>query len=466
MSKAARRREARREALGPTKKQIRLSRREAQQRRILLMSTAVVAALVVIILIYGAASELWIKPGQPVAVADGEEIRTRDFQARVRFQRLNLITQLQNAYQQAQQDPQLQALFQSYMQSLLSQLNDPTQLGRDVLNQMIDEVLIKHEANRRGIIVSADDVQARLEEQFDFYRNGTPTPTATATATITPTATSTPLATNTPTNTPTPLPSPTGAFTPTATLAPTAVITQTATPRPTITPLPTATVVTEDAFKEMLAQQLDAWRSIDFTEADFRKILEAQLYDERLREVFNKDVATRDDHVQGVWMAFETEEGAKAVLDRMNSGESFDALAGEIRARTIVSATTSELPWTPTGGLAPRFGDEVEKAVFSTPAGQHTGVIAGNNSRWYIFNVTGHEQRDLDPQTLQQRHNENFQKWLDGQRTTNVQFMDYWESRVPTTPVVPLELVNAIQSAQPAEIPSFPTSPPQPSPNP
>ncbi len=460
MSKAARRREARRETVGPTKKQIRISRREAQQRRLILIFTIGVTVLVVGVLAFGLISEQVIRPRQPVAIADGEEISTAAFQARVRFARLNLIAQLRTIYQQAQ-DPQLQAIFQSYMQSLLNQLNDPTQIGRDVLNQMIDEVLIRHEANRRGITVSAEEVQGRLEQQFGFYRHGTPTPTATATATITPTATATPLVTNTPTNTPTPLPSPTGTLTPTATLAPTAIITQTATPFPTFTPFPTPTVVTEEGFKALLAQQTELWRSINFTEADYRKLVEAEIYTERLREVFNRDVPTRADHIMGAWMAFETEEGARAVLDRLNSGEPFDKLATEIRARTIVSATTGELPWTPLGDLAPRFGDEVEKAVFSTPAGQHTNIIAGSGNLWYIFNVTGHEQRDLDPQTLRQRQDDHFQQWLDEQRTTKVQFMDYWESRVPQDPAVPLDLVNAIQSAQPVLPPEFPTPLPQ-----
>lgn len=460
MSKAAKRRQARREAVGPTKKQIRLSRREAQQRRLILLFTVVVTVLVVGILGFGLLNEQVIKPRQPVAIADGEEISTTAFQARVRFARLNLIAQLRNIYQQAQ-DPQLQAIFQSYMQSLLNQLNDPTQIGRDVLNQMIDEVLIRHEANRRGITVSAEEVQERLEQQFGFYRHGTPTPTATATATITPTATATPLATNTPTNTPTPLPSPTGTLTPTATLAPTAVITQTATPFPTFTPFPTPTVVTEEGFKQLLAQQLELWRSINFTEADYRKLVEAELYDERLRELFNRDVPTREDHIMGAWMAFETEEGAKAVLDRLNSGEPFDKLAAEVRARTIVSATTGELPWTPVVDVAPRFGDEVQQAVSSTAAGQHTNVIAGSGNLWYIFNITGHEERDLDPQTLRQRQIDHFQQWLDDQRSTKVQFMDYWESRVPPDPAVPLDLVNAIQSAQPALPQEFPTPLPQ-----
>lgn len=456
MSKAAKRRQARREAVGPTKKQIRLSRREAQQRRLILLFTVVVTVLVVGILGFGLLNEQVIKPRQPVAIADGEEISTTAFQARVRFARLNLIAQLRNIYQQAQ-DPQLQAIFQSYMQSLLNQLNDPTQIGRDVLNQMIDEVLIRHEANRRGITVSAEEVQERLEQQFGFYRHGTPTPTATATATIAPTATATPLVTNTPT----PLPSPTGTLTPTATLVPTAVITQTATPFPTFTPFPTPTVVTEEGFKQLLAQQLELWRSINFTEADYRKLVEAELYDERLRELFNRDGPTREDHIMGAWIAFETEEGAKAALDRLNSGEPFDKLAAEVRARTIVSATTGELPWTPVVDVAPRFGDEVQQAVSSTAAGQHTNVIAGSGNLWYIFNITGHEQRDLDPQTLHQRQTDHFQQWLDGQRSTKVQFMDYWESRVPQDPAVPLDLVNAIQSAQPALPQEFPTPLPQ-----
>src|SRR5687768_8832297 len=86
----------RREPVGPTKKQIRLSRREQQQQRVLIIGTLVVVLLVAGVLVAGYVNEGLLKPRQPVATVrlhDGStvEITTAQFQERVRFERARFI---------------------------------------------------------------------------------------------------------------------------------------------------------------------------------------------------------------------------------------------------------------------------------------------------------------------------------------------------------------------------------------
>jgi hypothetical protein len=70
-----------------TKKHLARIQREQLQRRYLLIGSIIVIGLVLIVIGYGAFNEFYLKQRQPVAVVNGENIMTSDFQARVRYER-------------------------------------------------------------------------------------------------------------------------------------------------------------------------------------------------------------------------------------------------------------------------------------------------------------------------------------------------------------------------------------------
>ncbi|RXL55387.1 hypothetical protein EO238_33835, partial [Citrobacter sp. AAK_AS5] len=70
---------------------------------------------------------------------------------------------------------------------MIAQLNDTELLGEMVLNQMIDDQLIREEAAKRGITVSDEEIHEALQSSFGFYPMGTNTPTITPTMVNTPT---------------------------------------------------------------------------------------------------------------------------------------------------------------------------------------------------------------------------------------------------------------------------------------
>ena len=79
----------------------RVGRVEREQRytNIIIYSTAAVVGAIVLILIFGGVLEGLIRPNQPIAVVNGEELLTRDFQARVRYERTNMVNSYYQYYQ-------------------------------------------------------------------------------------------------------------------------------------------------------------------------------------------------------------------------------------------------------------------------------------------------------------------------------------------------------------------------------
>jgi parvulin-like peptidyl-prolyl isomerase len=132
-----------------TKKHLARAERERRQSRRILAATIVVAVLAVGLIGYGLVNEKIIKPNQPVAVVNGEEIGSKDFQARLRL--------------------------------LVGKKEERATNAGQIANSMISEVLIRQEAGKRGIVVSEDDVDNAIYKLFGYYPDGTPTSIPTGT---------------------------------------------------------------------------------------------------------------------------------------------------------------------------------------------------------------------------------------------------------------------------------------------
>ena len=160
----------------PTKKHLARMQREQMWRRWLIIGTIVVLVLVIGVLLYGFVFQSFIQSRQAVAIVDEQKITSGSWQARVRFQRANLLNNAQQTFQFAQafSDPSFQSSFASQLQQIKFQL-DPTSLGQQVLSTMIDEIIIAKEAAKKGITVSDAEVDKLFSDTFGYYPNGTPT---------------------------------------------------------------------------------------------------------------------------------------------------------------------------------------------------------------------------------------------------------------------------------------------------
>ncbi len=372
--------------------------REARIQRWILLATAGVVALVLLILAGGFFYERVIWPDQPVALVDGQPIRTREFQKRFRFAEDSLRQQAAFLQREiATLDPNdpaqasIAAIYRQQLNQINLQLQDPVSLGRAVLQQMIDERLIRAEAERRGIRVAPEAVEREIERRFGFVRE-TPTPVGSPTPTATPGS---------------------------------------GTPEPT--PLPTPTPMSEASFRALYAAQLRRWETeLGFTEADYRALVEADLLERQLRDAFAREVPTHEEQVDIRLITAETPDLAGELYRRIQM-EGFEKVFEEVQAGKVISATALNMGWTPVGGVGSIYGTELEKIVFATPVLSTTAVITSPVG-YHIAFVAGREDRELAPYYLQARQQQAFEDWLQKQRMdpNRVRYFD-WQNRLPRT---------------------------------
>jgi parvulin-like peptidyl-prolyl isomerase len=367
-----------------SKRQLSRREREARQRRLITIFAAITVGAVLLVLGFGFYQEYVAKPAAPVATVNGKAITTRDYQAMVRYRRLqsaSTIAQLQQqlSYLDATSEDQqfLVSYYQQYIQSLQSQA---ATIPTDALDAMIDDELIRQEAAKRNITVTAEELQEEIEKQFGYERNP-PTPT------------------------PTPI---------TATLA------------ITVTPTPTEAPMTLDQFQENYNEYVVAMRkNAGFSETTFRRVFESTLYRTKLQEALAVEVPLTAEQVHARHILVETEDEAKKVLERLQAGEDFSALAKELSKDTSNSENGGDLGWFPRGQMATEFED----AAFALEAGQTSDVVQTSYG-YHIINVLERDaNRALDETALEQKKSTALDDWLTVQRASEA-VKSYWSSEM------------------------------------
>lgn len=375
-----------------TRKQRSRLEEERRMERILVWGVGIVAILIVGVLGYGVVAERIIEPREPVAVVDETPITTAEFEARVKFRRLQLTNQMNYLYRQQQtmaaqgsgsesSGSSLQEYFQQQISQLQSQLTaeNAETLGNQVLDQMIQEELVRQEAERRDIEVTAEEVQSQIHESFGYDPDATPAPTATPPVTSTESLT---------------------------------------TSQPT--PAPTPTQMTEEDFREIYNRYMqEGLQPLGISEQQYRSWMKVSLLTEELQADMKEDLPQQAEQVKLRFLSVSSEERANELAQRLDSGEDFQALADEIQADEESPGSSSELGWLPQESLADRLGEETATTVFNMEIGEHTEPLTlGEQAQsYYIFEVVGHEERALEDNILEQMAQEKFQSWLEAQQS-------------------------------------------------
>ncbi len=452
-----------------TKKHLARQEREALQRRYILIGTIITLVIVVGLIIYGVLSETVIKSNQPVAIVNAEKITTKDFQTRTRYMRQQVIGNAVSNFQFLQafgSNPDIQASFAQQLAQVQVQL-EPNLIGQQVLDQMIDEVLIRQEAEQRGITVTEEEVDKAFQDALGYFPEGTPTsePTLETKPTSTLSALQLTLLPPTPTPTETPVITATVTSTATATLAPTNTPAPTEGPppsaTPTLAPSATPTEYTLEGYEQVYQDTIDGFKeSIDMREADLRALLEAQLYREKVQEAVLEELGVQPFEEQ-VWarhILVPDEVLATQVKQRLEAGEDFATLAGELSTDTSNKDQGGDLGWFGRGRMVAEF----EEAAFSLEIGEISEPVE-TSFGFHIIQVMGHEDRPLTQSEYDTLKQQKFDEWLTELRANSeTETRDYWTERVPAEPTLPPEIENFIQQIQqqqaaPPVIPSEPT---------
>ena len=446
--------------------------REKQQIKWITIGSIVVIVLVIASIGYGILDEKVLRGLRSVAVVNGEKISANDFRAFTKYYRNSLIQNAQRTYQFASMfgsDPTTLQNFGSQLISISGEL-DTNRAGQSAIDQMVADKLIRQEAKKRGITVSADEIEARMQEAFRYFPNGTPTPSPTsppvATSTLSPaqltmipptaTIVPTPVITTTATiSSPLPTLAATLESTATPTLAPTeAVITATATPLPTETPF------TFDAYKEAYATMVSEYQATEIPEATIRYVIESGIYREKLKEAVIGEVPCTEEQVWAQHILVGDENVAKDILSKLQAGEDWAKLAATYSTDTSNKDKSGDLGWFGRGQMVKEFEDG---AFALTQPGQISQPIK-TQFGYHIIRLVAHETRPISASQCTQLSDKKFDEWLTTYKSTaQVQVnSEFWQTIVPILPTMPAELQQVIQQMQGQNaVPSdFPTASP------
>jgi len=469
------------EKIPQSKKHLARQQREELQRRYLLIGLAVVIIAVVGVIIYGYLYESVIRDNQAILTVNGDKETAKQFQGQVRYARFSLIQNAYNTYQLAQMfgtDPSIQSSILSQLAQIQIQMSD-TVIGQQILDRMTDNLLIRQEAARRGITVTDEEVEKAFQEAFEFFPNGTPTPTASLeaiptstysalqmtvmapTATLDPVvatetavanetaatataevivataeaaATSTPTIEATPTQAPTATSTPSGPATATATLAPTA----------------TPTAYTLEGYQQLYQESLTGFSdNYNITESDLRYVIESQVY---YFKVYDAVLAEMNipRTVEQVWarhILLETQEQAEEVLGLLEGGADFAELAKTYSTDTSNKDKGGDLGWFGRNFMVAPF----EETAFALEPGALSGIVESDFG-FHIIQSLGKEERPLDETEYQSEKDAKFEEWLTAQQeAATIVTREDWTTRIPTEPTMPPEItdyINQLQSQQ------------------
>ena len=411
----------------PTRKHLVRAERDRRMRLGLLAGSGAILAIVVGLLGYGWYQVRVVQPRQPVAEVNAELISGGAFRGRVLFAQWNLIQQYQSLQQFISflgSDPETLQTYQPQLANLQLQLSNPQVLGEALLTQMVQEVLIREEAQARGIQIAEADIDRSFEEAFGFFPEGTPTPEPVPSATpggptIEPTSEPTATASQ-----PTPEPAVTPAVQP--------VVGVEETVDPNATPLPSATPYTREVYQANYDSYMSNLKIFGVDEATVRAVREAQLYRERLRESFADQVQPEQEQVWARQILVADQSLADELLARVQAGESWEALAAEFFQDDSNKDQGGDLGWFTRGAMVEPF----EQAAFEGAVGEVVGPVQ-TDFGWHLIEILGRETRSLDPDGYERELSRIFAEWLDQARqAAEVVIHDYWVERLPPAPLV------------------------------
>lgn len=413
-----------------TKKHI--ARLERERRQVALVRTVaiILIGVVAILLGYGYFDANYLQKQKPVAEVNGETISIKHFQERVQLQRVNLVN-LYQRYQFFQENFGMDVTQQ--IQEVEFYLQSPESLGQLVIDQMIDETLIRQEAEKRGITASAEEVEKAVQEAYGFFPDGTPTPTVTPTAFEFPTLTSEQLTVYPSTATPTAAPTFTPA--PTSTLDPSI---PTATPesgRPTPTFVPeaataTATPYTLDGFKTQYETTVDQFKSYGISEEVLRDVYKNNILREKLLAAITADQPASEEQVWARHILVDSESKATAITELLENGSDFARLAREFSSDTGSGAQGGDLGWFGRGAMVAEF----EEAAFSQPIGE-VGAPVQSQFGYHIIQVLDRQNLPLSESQVQQNRETALTEWLTTAKTeAEITNYDTWMSQIPPMP--------------------------------
>ncbi len=436
-----------------TKKHIAKKQREERQTRLILIIAIVIGVLIVGLVGYGLVDQLIVRPAKTVAKVGDQRITVNEFESQVEYARVQMIYQMQTYYQYYQIfGSDYGSSYLSAAQSLAYQLASTDTLGSDILDDMINDILIREAAEEYGVTVSKEEVDEAVFAAFGFYPNGTPSPTTTATTVATPTysndmltlvpSTSTLTATEPPTETPevtatsseeagettdeAVVEETSDAGTPTPEESPTITLT------PTITSTPTP--FTTEVYGQDVEEFNDNFKLYDYSYDDLWKIYETDLLRQKLIEIITADMVPVHEEVWARHILVETEEEALVVIQELEEGADWNQLALKHSVDDSNNENGGDLGWFTYETMIEDFSI----AAFSLEPGDISDPVETYYG-YHIIQLIGKREVQTSEADFQTKKSNTFDTWLAARRDArdDIVIVENWADYVSDNPAIP-----------------------------
>lgn len=434
------------EAEGKTGKQTPLreyksrAERETETQRRIIWGTGIAIGLIIVIVGIAFFFDEVITPSQRVLEVNGETVSVAEFEKQVRLERALVSERISAAARVylsngETTDPNT-ALNLAVEQEpeLLDEFNDlgvADLFGQRVLDRIVEDILIRQEAERLGLGATDEEIDQAVEQFLRINRDEDPLLAGEGfEPEPDPTPTNTPIVP--PTNTPQPTVTPTTEASPVPTL----------TPVPTTTPQPT---LTADERLQTIDDEVAAfYRSVgnqaDVDRADIRDYFEGQVLRRKLAEALSEP---ESGEAAIIWanariIQLDTEDNFPTIIEALNTGESFMALAQVNSSDFLTAGRGGEMGWVNTEQVAGDYGEAVAEALRTQDVRQiNTEPIQGEDGV-YIIQVRDREERDASEEDIERQQEETIQEWLDAlleSEDTEIEQSSDWFDYVPELPV-------------------------------
>jgi parvulin-like peptidyl-prolyl isomerase len=342
-----------------TKKQIAFGRKEARQNRIIWLSVGVLGLIILLILGYALIQEIMLKPAAPVAVVNGTKIQVGDYQDLLQFRRYNTygnIVNLQNELGTLDTTQEGSEFLTSFYEQQLQQLQTNLALApQSVLDELIEDELIREKAEESGLTVTDDEVTQTIDE--DLQRAAAPPPQV---------------------------------------------------PISDTEQIPAPTPVPQEQLDEIYQNALD---NMGLSDKQFRTILKRSLYRTELQDLLASQVMTTGLVVHVQLVQTDTDEEATVALERIESGEDFGLVAREVSTDTLTAENGGDLGWVTTGQLSSRYGEDLDTTVFAMEVGQ-IEKVQGNGQFYLVLVLERDENGPLPTEVVSLQQNSALSDWL------------------------------------------------------
>ncbi|MBN1992528.1 MAG: peptidyl-prolyl cis-trans isomerase [Anaerolineae bacterium] len=159
--------------------------------------------------------------------------------------------------------------------------------------------------------------------------------------------------------------------------------------------------------------------------------MEMMIFREKLQEAIGSEVPKLAEQAHARHILVETEEEAQAVINRLQAGEDFADLAGELSQDPGSAMSGGDLGFVPRG----RFVSPIDEAIFTLPIGEISEPIE-TQFGWHVLEVLARETRELSPADYRLSQQLAYSEWLSELRA-NATIEDFWTTdKAPADPVL------------------------------